>query len=102
GWRGAAGDAHGKGAPNPAQLEAYVANGGFWREEIPGHARYFKMANRGYLEWAKGLGFLGSSDPIVLQLYAEPLQKFRLAAQGHGERQPPEEHRERVATYFDP
>ena len=30
-------------------------------------------------------GFIGRPDPIVLQLYCEPLQKFRLAAQGHGE-----------------
>src|SRR5690606_14005549 len=47
-------------------------------------------------------GFVGSTAPIVLQLYSEPLQKFRLAAQGHGAYQPPAEHRERVATYFDP
>src|SRR5690606_39204482 len=71
-------------------------------EEIPEDARYFKMANRGYLEWAHKLGFVGSTAPIVLQLYSEPLQKFRLAAQGHGAYQPPAEHRERVATYFDP
>ncbi|MBJ6981634.1 molybdopterin oxidoreductase family protein [Luteimonas sp. MC1572] len=102
GWRGEDGDLHGKGAPNPEQLQRYIDNGGFWREEIPEHARYFKMANRGYLEWAHRLGFIGSTAPIVLQLYAEPLQKFRLAAQGHGAHQPPEEHRERVATYFDP
>ncbi|TDK22732.1 formate dehydrogenase [Luteimonas aestuarii] len=101
GWRGD-GTQHGKGAPNPDQLQRYIDNGGFWREEIPRNARYFKMANRGYLEWAQRFGFVGSTDPIVLQLYAEPLQKFRLAAQGHGERQPPERHRERVATYFDP
>jgi len=30
------------------------------------------------------------------------LQKFRLAARGHGAAQPPEEHRVRVETYFDP
>src|SRR3546814_8367614 len=60
------------------------------------------MANRGYLEWAHKLGFVGSTAPIVLQLYSEPLQKFRLAAQGHGAYQPPAEHRERVAMYFDP
>jgi anaerobic selenocysteine-containing dehydrogenase len=30
------------------------------------------------------------------------LQKFRLAAQGHGDVRPPEQHRERIATYFDP
>jgi anaerobic selenocysteine-containing dehydrogenase len=102
GWRGEAGDQHGKGAPNPDQLQRYIDNGGFWREEVPEHARYFKMANRGYLDWAHDLGFIGSAAPITLHLYAEQLQKFRLAAQGHGELQPPEEHRERVATYFDP
>ncbi|MGE5271627.1 MAG: molybdopterin-dependent oxidoreductase, partial [Thiohalocapsa sp.] len=30
GWRGEDGEAAGKGAPNPAQLERYVANGCFW------------------------------------------------------------------------
>ncbi len=102
GWRGADGTQHGKGAPNPQQMQRYIDNGGFWREEIPEHARYFKMANRGYLEWAQRFGFVGSTEPIVLQLYSETLQKFRLAAQGHGAQQPPAEQRERVATYFDP
>jgi anaerobic selenocysteine-containing dehydrogenase len=60
------------------------------------------MANRGYLEWAQRFGFVGSIAPIVLQLYSEPLQKFRLAAQGHGPVQPPEQHRARVEQYFDP
>ncbi len=102
GWRGEDGTQHGKGAPNAQQLQRYIDNGGFWREEIPEHARYFKMANRGYLQWAQKLGFVGSTEPIVLQLYSETLQKFRLAAQGHGAQQPPPEHRQRVATYFDP
>ena len=53
-------------------------------------------------EWAQRFGFVGGTEPIVLQLYSETLQKFRLAAQGHGASQPPPEHRERVATYFDP
>ncbi|NZA27826.1 molybdopterin-dependent oxidoreductase [Luteimonas sp. SJ-92] len=102
GWRGAEGDAHGKGAPNPLQLQRYIEHGGYWREEIPEHARYFKMANRGYLQWARGMGFVGAADAIALQLYAEPLQRFRLAAQGHGDRLPPAAHRGRVETYFDP
>ncbi|QIL19282.1 molybdopterin oxidoreductase family protein [Thermomonas sp. HDW16] len=102
GWRGEHGDAHGKGAPNPEQLQRYIDNGGFWREEIPESARYFKMANRDYLQWAQRFGFVPNDQPIVLQLYSETLQKFRLAAQGHGAMQPPAEHRERVATYFDP
>ena len=102
GWRGANGTESGVGAPNSAQLERYVANGCFWRHEIPEGARYYKMANAGYLAWAKAMGFLGSTAPIVMQLYSEPMQRFRLAAQGHGERQPPEAHRARVAKYFDP
>jgi anaerobic selenocysteine-containing dehydrogenase len=102
GWRGADGSSHGKGAPNPAQLERYIANGGYWREEIPESARYYKMANRDYLEWSTKLGFMGAPNPVVLQLYSETLQKFRLAAQGHGAVQPPARDRERVERYFDP
>ena len=102
GWRGTSGEDNGKGAPNPEQLQRYIDNNGFWREEIPESARYYKMANRDYLRWAQGFGFVADDKPIVLQLYSETLQKFRLAAQGHGDMQPPEEHRGRVATYFDP
>jgi anaerobic selenocysteine-containing dehydrogenase len=102
GWRGADGTLEGKGAPNPAQLQRYVEHGGFWRAEVPESARYFKMANRNYLEWSAKLGFIAAPTPIVLQLYSETLQKFRLAAQGHGALQPPEAERERVARYFDP
>ncbi len=102
GWRGEDGGSEAKGAPNPDQLQRYIENNGFWRSELPASARYFKMANRGYLDWAKDMGFLGHAEPIVLQLYSETLQKFRLAALGHGDHQPPAQHRERVATYFDP
>ncbi len=102
GWRGADGSAEGKGAPNPEQLQRYIEHGGFWHAPVPEAGRYFKMANRDYLQWAQGFGFVGSTAPIVLQLYSETLQKFRLAAQGHGAHLPPEQHRERVETYFDP
>ena len=102
GWRGADGNEEGKGAPNPDQLARYIEHGGFWHAPVPASARYYKMANRDYLQWAQRFGFVPTADPIVLQLYSETLQKFRLAAQGHGAQQPPAEHRERVATYFDP
>ncbi|HEV2606648.1 MAG TPA: molybdopterin oxidoreductase family protein, partial [Xanthomonadaceae bacterium] len=65
-------------------------------------ARYYKMANRDYLDWSARMGFIAKAEPVVLQLYSETLQKFRLAAQGFGNVRPPEQHRERVATYFDP
>jgi len=102
GWRGEDGNSEGKGAPNPGQLQRYIEHGGFWHAPIPESARYYKMANRDYLQWAQGFGFVANDKPIVMQLYSETLQKFRLAAQGHGAHQPPAEHRERVATYFDP
>jgi anaerobic selenocysteine-containing dehydrogenase len=60
------------------------------------------MANRDYLEWAKSLAFVGSTRPIVMQFYAESLQRFRLAARGHGTSQPPDRERARVEQYFDP
>jgi sulfite dehydrogenase (quinone) subunit SoeA len=102
GWRGAAGEDAGRGAPNPHQLERYIANGCFWKYTLPEDQRYFKHANKAYLEGAVAMGFIDRADPIVLQLYVEPLQRFRLAAQGHGRTLPPDTHRERIATYFDP
>ena len=102
GWRGPAGEAHGTGEPNPDQLARYVENGCFWQDELAPSARYFKHFNRDYLAYAKRMGLIGAEDPIFLQLYCEPLQRFRLAARGQGAVQPPEEHRARVERYFDP
>ncbi|MSO98602.1 MAG: formate dehydrogenase [Rhodospirillaceae bacterium] len=101
GWRGD-GTQHGHGAPNAAQLDNYIDNGCFWRGEIPRDARYFKMANAGYLAWAKSMGFLPNTEQIILHLYSEPLQKFRNAARGHGPAQPPDKDRARIDQYFDP
>jgi anaerobic selenocysteine-containing dehydrogenase len=39
---------------------------------------------------------------VILQLYSEPLQKFRLAAHGHGAPQPPDHLRARIDAHFDP
>ncbi|MBV8090633.1 MAG: molybdopterin-dependent oxidoreductase [Alphaproteobacteria bacterium] len=102
GWRGADGDREGRGAPNPNQLERYVRNGCFWKHELPQDQRYFKHANKAYLESAVAMGFIEAAEPIMLQLYVEPLQRFRLAALGHGSVAVPETHRKRIATYFDP
>jgi sulfite dehydrogenase (quinone) subunit SoeA len=102
GWRGRNGTQDGVGAPNPDQLARYIEHGCHWHREVPAAARYYKMANRDYLEWAKALGFVGSTAPITLQFYAETLQRFRLAAQGHGAVQPPARERARVERYFDP
>ena len=102
GWRGENGDQHGKGAPNPNQLEKYIENGCFWSHHFPDDQKYYKFANKAYLDWAKDVGFIGSAEPIVLQVYSEILQKFRNAARGHGDIQPPERERARIEAYFDP
>lgn len=100
-WRGN-GDKVGRGAPNPAQLDRYIENGGFSTTHIPEAAQFFKAFNADYQSWAVGMGFFDAPTPYVYQLYVEPLAKFRLAARGFGDRQPPEHLRERIAKTFDP
>ena len=102
GWRGKDGTDFGVGEVNPDQIQRYIDNGAFYSHELAPEHAYFKHANRGYLDWGISTGLRASPQPTIFQLYSEPLQKFRLAAQGHGERQPPERARERIATYFDP
>ena len=81
GWRGD-GSEHGRGAPNPDQLQRYVEHGCFWQDELAPGQRYFKHANRDYLDYAVRMGFIDRAAPVTFQLYSEVLQKFRLAAQG--------------------
>ncbi len=102
GWRGEDGESHGHGAPNDNQLDRYVANGCFWSEEFAPDERYYKHSNRAYLEKAAAMGWIAAADPIVLQLYSEPLQRFKLAGLGFGDIVPPVRYRERIAEAFDP
>ena len=102
GWRGAEGESAGRGAPNPRQIERYIENGGFWVEHIPVEARYFKMANAAYQEWAVKIGLFDAPQPYVFELYSETLRKFQLAAEGHGDRPPPAHLRDRIREAFDP
>jgi anaerobic selenocysteine-containing dehydrogenase len=102
GWRGKAGQSDFKGQPNRNQLTRYIENGCYWKYTLPENQRFYRFANRDYLDWAASAGFNADAEPIVLQLYSEPLQRFRLAAEGHGETQPPEAMRPRIQAYFDP
>ena len=102
GWRGADGNEHGRGEPNPDQLRRYIEHEGFWEYELPEGHRYYRFANKDYLAWAEGMAFVTNRDQIVMKIYSEALQKFRLAAEGHGEVQPPDSERERIRTYFSP
>jgi len=96
------GDAVGRGAPNPNQINAYIANGGFFVAEVPAEARFFKPWNRAYQEWAVGMGFYDAPQPYLFQLYCEPMRRFQLAAEGFHERQPPDHLRARIKATMDP
>ena len=103
GWRGAAGDKYMRGEPNPKQWEMYAQNNCVHHHPLPPSYQYMRNWNRGYMEWAQRLRIRRYSDPVIIQIYSEVLQKFRLAAQGKGSgRKPPEHLRERLVTYFDP
>ncbi|MEK0164802.1 molybdopterin oxidoreductase family protein [Phaeobacter sp. A36a-5a] len=102
GFRGENGDKVGRGEVNPEQLNKYIENGGFFVEHIPAEASYFKPWNMAYQDWAVKLGLFDSPQPYLFQLYVEPLRKFQLAAEGHGERQPPEHLRDRIRQTMDP
>ncbi|MFQ6018611.1 MAG: molybdopterin oxidoreductase family protein, partial [Kiloniellaceae bacterium] len=102
GWRGAGGDEAGQGDPNPDQMDRYIENQCFWRQELAPRIKYFRNVNRDYLAYAVKMGFVVNDEPIIGQLYSEEMQNFRLAAQGHGPVQPPDEQRARIEKYFDP
>ncbi len=102
GYRGPNGRAQGRGTPNPEQLQHYIDNGCHWFYELPDHMKYYRHVNWAYLDWATFFGFIGKPEPVIHQLYCEPLQKFRLSAHGFGKVVPPAEHRGRIASFFDP
>ncbi|WP_417720638.1 molybdopterin-dependent oxidoreductase [Salipiger sp.] len=103
GWRmGETGLTHGRGGPNAAQLDSYIANGGFFSAHIPDEAAYFKPWNMAYQHWAVRFGLTDAPRPYLIQLYAEPLRRFQLAAEGQGPHQPPDHLRGRIGATLDP
>jgi anaerobic selenocysteine-containing dehydrogenase len=103
GWRGKDGDQFLKGEPNPQQWEKYAENNCVFHYTLPLSYQYMRNCNRGYLEWAQRVRMRRFDEPILIQVYSEVLQTFRLAAQGRRPgRQPPAHLRERVERYCDP
>jgi len=103
GWRmGKSGLTHGRGAPNASQLNSYIANGGFFVKHIPDNQAYMKPWNMGYQDWAVEMGLYDTPQPYIFDLYSEVMRKFQRAAEGHGERQPPDHLRARIKQTLDP
>ncbi len=103
GWRGADGSKSIVGEPNPNQWEMYAKNNCVFHHELPPAYQFMRNWNQGYMNWSKGVRMRRDADPILIHLYSDVLQKFRLAAQGkRAGKQPPAHLRERVARHFDP
>ncbi len=103
GYRGKDGTKAMKGEPNPNQWEMYAKNNCVFQYHLPKEQQYMRNFNQPYLDWAHENALIAKKDPIVIHLYSEILQDFRLAAEGKRDgRQPPEHLRERVKTYMDP
>ncbi len=92
----------GRGAPNPDQLQRYIDNGGFWVSHVPKEASYYKPWNAAYQDWAVKMGFYDSPQPYLFSLYSEPLRRFQMAAEGKGDRQPPDHLRGQIKRAMDP
>lgn len=103
GWRGKDGDKAVVGEPNPDQWKRYAENNCVYHHRLPEPLQYMRNCNGPYMQWAVDNGMRKFGVPIVIQLYSDVMQKFRLAAQGRTRgRQPPDHLRERIARYFDP
>jgi len=104
GWRGEDGQSPLKGAPNPKQWDAYIGNKSFFAWHWPESMQFNRGINAQYLARAAEAAFIPKPDPIIMQIWSEPLQKFRLAGQGlyRGPQPVREVDRARLATHFDP
>lgn len=103
GWRGKDGEKAVVGEPNPDQWKRYAENDCVYHHRLPESLQYMRNCNGPYMQWAVDNGMRKFGVPIVIQLYSDVMQKFRLAAQGRTSgRQPPDHLRERIARYFDP
>jgi len=101
GFRGD-GEETGRGAPNPAQLDRYIAQGGFFQAHVPAEAAFYKPWNAAYQDWAVAMGFYESPQPYLFALWSEPMRRFQLAAEGHGALQPPDRLRSQLRQAMDP
>jgi anaerobic selenocysteine-containing dehydrogenase len=92
----------GRGAPNPDQIQRYIDNGAFFQAHVPEGADFYKPWNKAYQDWAVKIGLYDAPQPYLFSLYSEPMRKFQLAAEGYGDRQPPEAARARLKLAMDP
>jgi anaerobic selenocysteine-containing dehydrogenase len=70
---------------------------------MPPEHQYMRNWNKGYLDFSKENALRQKNDPIMIAIYSDILQRFRLAATGKRPgAQPPEHLKSRIYKYFDP
>ena len=103
GWRGKDGEKPLKGEPNPNQWQKYAENNCVHQYHMPPEHQYMRNWNKGYLDFSKENALRQKNDPIMIAIYSDILQRFRLAATGKRPgAQPPEHLKARIYKYFDP
>ena len=103
GWRVAeTGLTDGRGEPNGGQIDQYIAAGGFKTFEVPQPARFMKPFNMAWWDWSQKMGFTDAPAPYLFELWSDPLRRFQMAAEGRGDRQPPDHLRARMQLTHDP
>jgi len=104
GFRGKDGEKSFRGEPNPQQWQAYIGAQSFFAHHWPDNQRWMRGVNRDYLQAAADAAFIPKAEPIIAQLYSEPLQKFRLAGAGlyNGPKPTRDLDKTRLKQYFDP
>jgi anaerobic selenocysteine-containing dehydrogenase len=104
GWRGEDGEDQLVGYPNKNQWEKYIENDCFFRHELEEGHQWFRNINQGYLNWAMDHKLIKFNEPIIMKIYSEQIQRFRLAAQGQrkGKQPATEIQKRRILKYFDP
>jgi sulfite dehydrogenase (quinone) subunit SoeA len=103
GWRGKDGEKSLRGEPNPDQWKRYAENNCVFHYKMPVEHQYMRNWNRGYLDFSKANALRQKNDPIMIAVYSDILQKFRLAAKGQRPGSTPPEHlKSRILKYFDP
>ena len=103
GWRGKEGDKPLKGEPNPHQWQKYAENNCVHQYHMPLEHQYMRNWNKGYLDFSKENALRQKNDPIMIAIYSDILQRFRLASTGKRPgAQPPPHLKERIYKYFNP
>jgi sulfite dehydrogenase (quinone) subunit SoeA len=103
GWRGKSGESFMRGEPNPRQWDMYEKNNCFYHHKLPRSFQYMRNWNKGYLTWAQNRRLIRYAEPILINIYSEVLQKFRMAADGKREgKQPPDHLRATISESFSP